>query len=59
MIGAKLCRKMWDKGLMIRPLGDVIPIMPPPGIGIELLEEMLCVVKETLIENCESIIGDR
>ena len=58
-IGAKLCRKMWDKGLMIRPLGDVIPIMPPPGIGIGLLEELLCVVRDTIRDDLGEILNHK
>jgi len=49
-IGAKLCRKMWDKGVMIRPLSDVIVVMPPPAMGLGLLEEMLGVVRDTIQE---------
>ena len=49
-IGAKLCRKMWDKGVMIRPLSDVIVVMPPPAMGIELLEELLRIVRDTTQE---------
>jgi adenosylmethionine-8-amino-7-oxononanoate aminotransferase len=49
-IGAKLCKKMWDKGVMIRPLSDVIVVMPPPAMGLELLEELLCVVRDTIKE---------
>jgi adenosylmethionine-8-amino-7-oxononanoate aminotransferase len=49
-IGAKLCRKMWDKGVMIRPLSDVIVVMPAVGIGLELLEELLSVVRDTIQE---------
>ena len=48
LIGAKVCRAMWDKGAMMRPLGDVIVLMPPVGIGIELLDELLGIVKETI-----------
>lgn len=48
LIGAKLCRAMWDKGAMLRPLGDVIAIMPPVAIDMQLLTELLDIVYDTL-----------
>jgi adenosylmethionine-8-amino-7-oxononanoate aminotransferase len=38
-----------DNGVFIRPLGNVIVLMPPLSIGIENLERMLAVVKEAII----------
>jgi len=49
-IGAKLCQLMRDKGVILRPLGNVIVIMPPLAIGIEQLGQLLQVVAES-IEN--------
>ena len=49
-IGAKLCSSMRPRGLMMRPLGDVIVIMPPIAIDMELLEKMLRIIKDS-IEN--------
>jgi len=49
-IGAKLCGAMRPKGAMMRPLGDVIVIMPPIAIDISLLEELLRIIKDS-IEN--------
>jgi len=40
-VGARVCRRARDFGLLIRPLGDVIVIMPPLAITEEQLEEML------------------
>ena len=45
-IGAKMCQVLRSKGVMLRPLGDVLVIMPPLSIGLGVLEEMLGVVKE-------------
>ncbi len=56
MVGAKLCRAMWDKGAMLRPLGDVIAIMPPIAIDIELLGELLDIVYNTLKSDLPEII---
>jgi adenosylmethionine-8-amino-7-oxononanoate aminotransferase len=49
-IGARLCQRMRDKGAILRPLSDVIVIMPPLAITQEQLTELLAVVTET-IEN--------
>jgi len=40
-IGAKVCAAMRDKGAMMRPLSDVIVVMPPAAIDIALLEKLL------------------
>jgi len=45
-MGAKVCQVLRSKGVMMRPLGDVLVIMPPLAIGLGVLEEMLELVKE-------------
>ncbi|MCP4712495.1 MAG: adenosylmethionine--8-amino-7-oxononanoate transaminase [Planctomycetes bacterium] len=45
-IGAGMCQVLRSKGIMIRPLGDVLVIMPPLAIGMDVLAEMLEVVKD-------------
>jgi adenosylmethionine-8-amino-7-oxononanoate aminotransferase len=57
LVGAKLCRAMWDKGAMMRPLSDVIVLMPPVAIGIELLDELLGIVKETIEKEVLKIVS--
>ncbi len=47
-VGAKLCAIMRDNGAMMRPLSDVIVIMPPVAIDIETLRKLLDIVYETL-----------
>lgn len=47
-IGAKVCAAMRSKGAMMRPLSDVIVVMPPVAIDIELLDELLGVIGDTL-----------
>ncbi len=44
--GAAVCAAMREKGLIIRPLGDVIVLMPIPAMTHEILEEMLGIVVE-------------
>ena len=56
LVGSKLCRAMWDKGAMLRPLSDVIAIMPPIAIDMELLRELLDIVHETLKDDLSEII---
>jgi adenosylmethionine-8-amino-7-oxononanoate aminotransferase len=43
-VGARVCRLARDFGLLVRPLGDVLVIMPPLAIGLEQLDEMLDVL---------------
>jgi adenosylmethionine-8-amino-7-oxononanoate aminotransferase len=43
-VGARVCRRARDFGLLIRPLGDVLVIMPPLSITAEQLDGMLGVV---------------
>ena len=46
--GAALCLAMRQKGLIVRPLGDVIILMPIPAMGHDSLHTMLEIVVETL-----------
>ncbi|GAC1470923.1 MAG: adenosylmethionine--8-amino-7-oxononanoate transaminase [Isosphaeraceae bacterium] len=46
-IGARVCQKARDSGLLIRPLGDVVVVLPPLSISLEQIDEMLDV-----IQNC-------
>ncbi|MDR3636776.1 MAG: adenosylmethionine--8-amino-7-oxononanoate transaminase [Isosphaeraceae bacterium] len=43
-VGAKVCARARHEGLLIRPLGDVLVIMPPLAIRLEQLDEMLDVM---------------
>ena len=43
-LGARVCRRARDFGLPIRPLGDVLVVMPPLAITVEQLGEMLDVM---------------
>jgi adenosylmethionine-8-amino-7-oxononanoate transaminase len=47
-IGAKLCSAMRPKGAMLRPLGDVIVLMPPIAIDLDLLAKLLNIVYDTI-----------
>ncbi|QQE12879.1 adenosylmethionine--8-amino-7-oxononanoate transaminase [Planctomycetota bacterium] len=43
-----VCLSMREKGLIIRPLGDIIVMMPMPGMSHENLKTMLDIVVETI-----------
>jgi adenosylmethionine-8-amino-7-oxononanoate aminotransferase len=43
-VGARICTRARQFGLLIRPLGDILVIMPPLSIRLEELDEMLDVM---------------
>ena len=47
-MGWKMALRCLDKGLFIRPLGNVLVIMPPLSISKENLERMLGIIKEAI-----------
>ena len=49
LIGARVCRQARDAGLLIRPLGDVLVIMPPLAITEEQLGWMLDVMARCIV----------
>jgi adenosylmethionine-8-amino-7-oxononanoate aminotransferase len=44
--GARVCRLARDRGVLLRPLGDVIVVMPPPAIDVDLLDRMMEILYE-------------
>ena len=48
--GAELCHAMRDKGLIIRPLGDTLVLMPAPAMPSEVLSQMLDIVVGTIAD---------
>ncbi|NIA17046.1 MAG: adenosylmethionine--8-amino-7-oxononanoate transaminase, partial [Planctomycetes bacterium] len=56
LIGAKVCEVMRPKGLMLRPLGDVIVLMPPVAIGVGLLKKLLDIVYDTIKNDLPKMI---
>jgi adenosylmethionine-8-amino-7-oxononanoate aminotransferase len=55
-IGAKVCAAMRLKGAMMRPLSDVIVLMPAVAIDIETLTKLLDIIEDTLINDVSNII---
>jgi adenosylmethionine-8-amino-7-oxononanoate aminotransferase len=40
-VGGRVCARARESGLLVRPLGDVLVVMPPLSITLEQLDEML------------------
>jgi len=47
-IGAKLCQHLRSRGVILRPLGDVIVLMPPLAINESQLTELLEIVSDSI-----------
>jgi adenosylmethionine-8-amino-7-oxononanoate aminotransferase len=56
LIGAKLCAAMRPKGAMLRPLSDVIVLMPPIAIDLPLLRKLLDIVYDTIKNDLPKIV---
>jgi adenosylmethionine-8-amino-7-oxononanoate aminotransferase len=48
--GMQVCRKARERGVIVRPLGDVIVLMPPLAIGAEDLALLVDVVSDSVRE---------
>lgn len=55
-LGAKLCMAMRSAGAMIRPLGDVVVLMPPVAIDIETLTELLNIIRAAIENELPKIV---
>lgn len=49
-IGWRVCYYAREKGVIIRPLGNVIVIMPPLSISLDNLERLLWIIREGIIK---------
>ena len=49
-IGFRVIQEARKRGVILRPLGDVIVIMPPLSISIPELEQLLSATKEAIVE---------
>ncbi len=47
---ARLCERMRERGLILRPLGDVVVLMPIPAMPHDVLHTMLDIVLDALKE---------
>ncbi len=48
-MGWRVCTYARERGVFIRPLGNVVVIMPPLAISLENLEQLLKVIKEGIM----------
>lgn len=48
--GFEVCRAARRRGVIVRPLGDVVVLMPPLGITDDELDELTGVVSESIVE---------
>jgi adenosylmethionine-8-amino-7-oxononanoate aminotransferase len=54
-LGARVCAAMRPKGAMMRPLGNVIVLMPPPAIDLPTLKTLLDILEDTLNNDLPAI----
>jgi adenosylmethionine-8-amino-7-oxononanoate aminotransferase len=52
-VGWKVCRSAREKGLLIRPLGSVIVLMPPLSISVRELKSLVRITAEAIQEVTE------
>jgi adenosylmethionine-8-amino-7-oxononanoate aminotransferase len=48
-VGARVCQLAREQGVLLRPLGDVIVLMPPLAIDLALLDRLADVVYNSLV----------
>ncbi|MCE5185633.1 MAG: adenosylmethionine--8-amino-7-oxononanoate transaminase [Planctomycetaceae bacterium] len=56
-IGAKVCAAMRSRGAIMRPLEDVIVLMPAVGMDIQTLTALLDIIENTLIRDLPEIVN--
>lgn len=47
--GANICRRARGHGVLLRPLGDVIVVMPPLSVTIDELDRIMVAIEESII----------
>ena len=47
-VGGQVCRAAREQGVLLRPLGDVIVVMPPLSMDIASLDQLLEVLSRCL-----------
>ena len=57
--GAKVCAAMRAKGAIMRPLSDVIVLMPPVAIDLPLLGKLLDIVYDTIKNDLPKIVKEK
>jgi adenosylmethionine-8-amino-7-oxononanoate aminotransferase len=49
-VGARVCRLARERGVLLRPLGDVVVVMPPLAIDLSLLDQLCGVLYDCIQE---------
>lgn len=49
-VGASVCRRVRDFGVLLRPLGDVVVLMPPLSISLDQLDDLFSALSTALRE---------
>lgn len=49
-MGSRVCRRARDRGVLLRPLGDVLVLLPPLAIDPPLLDQLCKIVHDCLAE---------
>ena len=57
-IGARLCQRIRQRGLMLRPLQDVIVVMPPLAIEMDVLDELMATVEAGIERDLAGLAAD-
>lgn len=52
-VGHRICMAARSKGLIIRPLGDIVVFMPPLASTSEDIESMLTIIEQSIVEVTE------
>jgi len=52
LMGRAVCKHARGLGALLRPLGDVVVIMPPLAIDLPLLDELCTIVYRAIDEVC-------
>ncbi len=56
-IGAAVCRRARDQGALLRPLGEVIVVMPPLAIPSSILDELGEIIYNSIEAACTAFLG--
>jgi adenosylmethionine-8-amino-7-oxononanoate aminotransferase len=54
-VGARVCRCARDRGVLLRPLGDVLVVMPPLSIDVSLLDHLCNVLYDSIQEGVRGL----
>lgn len=57
-VGARVCRRVRDYGVILRPLGNVIVLMPPLSMSVAEIGHMLAATRQAIVDVTEEL-GDK